>query len=218
MTEAVNRRPLKTRQRAWAHTLARLFVRFGMTPNQMSLASIVCAALAGGAYLSPAAFSGAVPRVFLSVVALFAAAALIQLRLLANMLDGLMAVEEKGGKAPTGVIYNELPDRIADAIILVAAGYACGWAWLGWLAALLAALTAYVRALGGSLGFDQDFSGPMAKPHRMFAMTVGTVAAACLPGWPILALALAIVAAGTAATVVRRTVRLARQLTQASHA
>jgi hypothetical protein len=143
---------------------------------------------------------------------------LIQLRLLANMLDGLMAVEEKGGRAPTGVIYNELPDRVADAIILVAAGYACGWAWLGWLAALLAALTAYVRALGGSLGFDEDFSGPMAKPHRMFAMTVGTVAAACLPGRPILALVLAIVAAGTAATVVRRTVRLARRLTQASHA
>ena len=155
--------------------------------------------------------------VFFSGACLVAAALFIQLRLLANMLDGLMAVEE-GKKTATGVIYNELPDRVADAIILVAAGYSCGWPALGWLAALLAAITAYVRTLGGSLGFPQDFSGPMAKPHRMFVMTVATVLAAFLPGWPILALGLAIVALGAAATVARRTRRLADKLAQAPDA
>lgn len=213
MTDSPNRRPLKTRERAWPHTLARFFVRLGMTPNQMSVASVGCAALSAVAYLA----SGRLGGVLLSGACLVAAALLIQLRLLANLLDGLMAVEE-GKRTATGVIYNELPDRVADAIILVAAGYASGWPALGWLAALLAAITAYVRTFGGSLGFRQDFSGPMAKPHRMFAMTVATVVAALLPGWPILALGLAIVALGAAATVVRRTHRLADMLAQGPHA
>jgi hypothetical protein len=214
MTDAVNRRPLKTRQRAWAHALARFFLRCGVTPNQMSVASIGWATLCGAAYL----LSARNPSPLWAGVDLIAAAVFIQLRLLANMLDGLMAVDERGGKAPAGVLYNEMPDRAADAIILVAAGYACGWAWLGWLSALLATATAYVRALGGSLGYPEDFSGPMAKPHRMFAMTVGTAAAAFLPAWPVLAIALAVVAAGAAVTVASRTWRLARRLREARHA
>ena len=48
------------------------------------------------------------------------AAAGIQLRLGANMLDGLVAVEEGKG-APTGAHYNEAPDRVEDALLLVAA-------------------------------------------------------------------------------------------------
>jgi hypothetical protein len=34
---------------------------------------------------------------------------------------------------------------------------------LGWLAALLACGTAYVRVLGGALGAAQDFCGPQAS-------------------------------------------------------
>ena len=45
--------------------------------------------------------------------------------------------------------------------------------WLGWLGALAAAVTAYIRVLGGSLGLPQDFRGPLAKPHRMVVMTSG---------------------------------------------
>lgn len=51
---------------------------------------------------------------------------------------------------------NEFPDRIADTLPLVPLGYAAGLPWLGWLAALLAALTAYVRVFGGALGLAQD--------------------------------------------------------------
>ena len=48
-----------------------------------------------------------------------------------NMMDGLVAVEGQRG-SPTGALYNELPDRIQDALLLVAAGYAAGSDWLGW--------------------------------------------------------------------------------------
>jgi phosphatidylglycerophosphate synthase len=135
------------------------------------------------------------------------------------MLDGLLAVEGHLG-SPAGEIWNDLPDRIADPLILVGAGLAVrslpGGLTLGWLAAPLALLTAYVRVLGGSVGLPQSFAGPMAKPHRMFAITVGCVGSAvesALERPPrILYLALALVVAGSAATAVRRTVRIVRQL------
>src|SRR3546814_18583079 len=74
---------------------------------------------------------------------------------------------EHARKTPTGVLYNEVPDRVADSLFLVALGYAAGMPWCGWLAALLAALTAYIRTLGGTVLGSQDFRGPMAKPPRM---------------------------------------------------
>ena len=107
---------------------------------------------------------------------LLACAAGIQLRLLCNLLDGMVAIEG-GRKSKVGALYNEVPDRVADSLFIVALGYAIGVPWLGWLGALGAAVTAYVRVLGGTFGLAQDFRGPMAKPHRMATMTV-----ACLLG------------------------------------
>ena len=103
---------------------------------------------------------------------LLAGAACVQLRLLCNMLDGMVAIEG-GKKSKVGALYNEVPDRVADSLFLVALGYAIGIPWLGWLAALAAAVTAYIRVLGGTLGLEQDFRGPQAKPHRMAVMTAG---------------------------------------------
>jgi phosphatidylglycerophosphate synthase len=77
---------------------------------------------------------------------LLVGAAAVQLRLLCNLLDGLVAIEGGRGSA-TGELFNELPDRVSDVLALVAAGYAVTWvAWapeLGWAAALAAVLTAY---------------------------------------------------------------------------
>src|SRR5262245_10106565 len=146
-----NRRPIKARQQAWVHWLAHVLVAFSMSPNQMSAASVVVAALGAAAY------GGAATAPSVRAACLVATAVFIQLRLLANLLDGLMAVEE-GKKTPTGVLYNEFPDRIADTVLLVATGYASGWPVLGWLAAVLAIATAYLRAFGGSLGYEQEFS------------------------------------------------------------
>lgn len=206
MDHQEDRRPLATRQHKWAHSLARSLVNMGMTPNQMSLAGI-CFAISGAA-----AYVGCIDATDpLRACLLVLAALCIQLRLLANMLDGLMAVEE-GKKTATGAIYNELPDRLADVLFLAAAGYAADMPSLGWLAAVLAILTAYVRALGGSLGCKQDFCGPMAKPHRMFVLTLGSLLAACFSVTPLLALTIGIIALGSALTLWRRTYRLARLL------
>jgi phosphatidylglycerophosphate synthase len=207
------RRPLKTRHRAWAQALARGLTRAGASPNAISIASVVFAALAGLCLWLTSRYDGS-SRVLLFL----AAAASIQLRLLCNMLDGMVAIEG-GRKTAYGDIFNDMPDRFADVVILVAAGYSLSFPWgreLGWLAAVLAVLSAYVRLLGGSLGVTQYFLGPMAKPHRMAVMTAACVLSTFEPmlHWQgeILALALAIIIVGTVVTLIRRTLRLVQDL------
>jgi phosphatidylglycerophosphate synthase len=171
-TSPDSRRPLASRSSGLAQRAVALLLKTSITPNQISLASIVVSALGAAALL----FAPHRPWLFL------AAALCVQLRLLCNLLDGMVAVE--GGRGtPVGGLYNEIPDRIADSLFLVAWGYACGLGWLGWLAALAAACTAYVRVLGGALGLKQDFRGPMAKQHRMALLTVVCLLAMAEAWW-----------------------------------
>lgn len=196
---SANRRPLKSRSTRWAGAASRAVLATGLSANQVSFLGIVIAALGAWALVE----ASTRPLLFL------AAAACIQLRLLANMLDGLVAVE--GGRGgPTGAIWNEFPDRIEDSLLLVAAGYAGELPWLGWVCALLAAVCAYVRLLGGTLGQPQDFSGPMAKPHRMATLTLGCLVATTWFGG--LQIALGVIAAGTAVTIARRLIGLSKAL------
>jgi len=187
-----------------------MLTRAGVAPNAISMASLVFA-IAAGLCLAWTARAEGLARQMLFL----AAAACIQIRLLCNMLDGMVAVE--GGKqSALGTLYNEIPDRIADSLFLVSVGYVVQLPWLGWCCALLAALTAYIRVLGGTVGLPQDFRGPMAKPHRMALLT-----AACLLGageralWGsqyTLTAGLVLIGVGTAATCWTRTLGVAREL------
>ena len=207
-----SRRPLKTRQSRWAQALAAWFARTGVTPNQISVASFAFAA-AGAACLVAAPRQTPVGQALLLV----GAAAGIQLRLLCNLLDGLVAVE--GGKrTPAGELFNDVPDRAADVALFAAAGYGVeSLAWgadLGWAAAAVALSTAYIRYIGATMGTGQIFIGPMAKQQRMFALTLACLAAAgeALAGLPdrAIAVALGVVVAGGLVTAVRRLRRIAR--------
>ncbi|HEY1172849.1 MAG TPA: CDP-alcohol phosphatidyltransferase family protein [Verrucomicrobiae bacterium] len=209
-----SRRPLKSRDTLWAGAAARLLIRCGLRPNTVSVLSIFFAALAGVAFwLAPQQIPSLQPWF------LFAAALNIQLRLLCNLFDGMIAIEG-GFKTKSGEIYNELPDRFADIFILVGAGYtSLTISWLhhvGWLAAALAVMTAYVRALGASTGAGQQFCGPMAKPHRMAAVTIASLldAFALWFGWSftLLPWCLVIVSIGCLITIFRRTSRIVRTL------
>ncbi len=216
MSELENRRPIKSRGADWAQALAKTLAGAGIAPDVISAGSVVFAA-AGAASLVISSLALDHRRSF----ALIAAAACVQGRLICNLLDGMVAVEYARGSS-AGPIWNELPDRIADLLLLVGAGYAgamLGQPYaepLGWLAGALAVLTAYVRELGRGLGQPADFSGPMAKPHRMAALTAACVLSALEPLWggrgQVLLIALAVIAAGAAWTVVRRVSHLAAGL------
>ena len=208
------RRPISSRDSRWATAVAGSLARRGVRPNVISVASAVFAAFAG-VCLWFAGYTGKadVPWLFLG------AALLMQLRLLCNLFDGMVAIEG-GFKTKSGEIFNELPDRFADAFILVGAGYSLAVSdWmplLGWLDAVLAVLTAYVRALGASAGAAQQFCGPMAKQHRMAVMTLACVGSAAF-AWlnvefPLMPWALALIATGCVATVFRRAHRIVQEL------
>lgn len=210
------RRPLKVRDLGLAKSIASGLSRKNITPNQISILSVVFAMLGAGCLLASGWYSG-IP----SMVLLLLAATVIQLRLLCNLFDGMVAVE--GGKStPSGELFNDIPDRIADPLLLVAAGYAVSSpAWvaeLGWCAGLLSVMTAYVRTLSASIGAPVNFAGPMAKQHRMAVLTVACVVAAAealLSGtqWALL-LALLVIVIGSVMTAVRRSVTAWRFLEQ----
>ena len=196
-----DRRPLRVRGAGWAQGIARGLARLGMSPNQISVASVIFAAagavcmLAGGWWL-------------------IGAAACIQGRLLCNLFDGMVAIEHDRA-TPLGSVYNEFPDRIADSILLAACGYAVALPELGWMAALAAALTAYVRVFGASCGLGHDFRGPMAKQHRMALLTCACIATPLLPfGVQPLAFTLAGIAVLSLVTCITRTLHLCRRLKQ----
>jgi phosphatidylglycerophosphate synthase len=218
MENPENRRPLKSRSSAWAGRAAALLARAGVSPNLISAMSVVFG-MAGAACFVLSGTAGDAHRAMLLIGAAFS----IQLRLVCNLLDGMVAVEHARGSS-AGPIWNELPDRFADVFFLAGAGYAAelsglhGAAMIGWLAAIGAVATAYVRELGRGLGFPADFSGPMAKPQRMALLTLACVVAAVEPLWgwrgQTLLAALALIVVGTLLTIARRTRTLARRLAQ----
>lgn len=200
--KTLNRRVLKVRDARYAKKIASWLSGKSVTPNQISLASI------GFAALSAVCFS--VWR-DTSVIMPLLAALFIQMRLLCNLFDGMVAVEGKKSTA-SGELFNDVPDRAADVLILVAAGYSImGVSWggeLGWFVGVLAVLTAYVRTLTTSMGVPADFQGPMAKQHRMALLTAGCILASLeqvfFDSNNIILLVLLVMATGCMFTLYRR--------------
>lgn len=201
-----DRRPIASRETGWARGLTRALAKTSITPNQISIASMGFAALAGLALCFGATSDG-----WVRIALLLLAALCCQLRLICNLLDGLVAVEAGKG-SPDGAFWNEAPDRVSDILILVGIGYGIGLAALGWAAGTLAVATAYVRELGRATTGENDFSGPMAKPHRMAVVTIAAILAAFWYTTLILQIALWIVALGTVITIMRRSYRMIAHL------
>ncbi|PIE42178.1 MAG: CDP-diacylglycerol--glycerol-3-phosphate 3-phosphatidyltransferase [Gammaproteobacteria bacterium] len=197
-----SRRELKVRQQGWVRTVTKKLVATHITPNQISLSSLGFSALAAGCFYL---FSITLDWYWLILAPIF-----VQIRLLCNLFDGLVAVE--GGKGtPSGELFNDIPDRFADIMILIAVGYATllpsGIYW-GWIAGVLAILTAYVRTLSACLGAPMSFVGPMAKQHRMAVVTVSSLLAIVedmlLNSHYVLYIALVVIALGSLFTCYRR--------------
>jgi phosphatidylglycerophosphate synthase len=214
-----DRRPLKVRRAGFWIPLASRLRSAGVTPNTVSLIGLAVGVLSG-VLLAATRFvdPGILQRILWLISALC-----ILLRGGCNVLDGIIAVETGCG-SPTGTLWNEVPDRISDVATLLGAGYAAGGApVLGWLAAVIAVLIAYVRAQCRVAGAPMDFAGPMAKPMRMLFVSLAALwAGLAPPAWQpgegaadeggLLAMALALIIAGGIITIMRRLHRAARYL------
>ncbi len=208
METAPDRRPIAARNLRPVVAMAGWLVARRASPDAISLVGMAAAVLAGLAFALTREAPGA-GRAFW-----IAGAVLVQVRLMANLLDGMVAIG-RGVASPLGELFNEVPDRVSDTAVLVGVGWAAGSVALGLAAALAAMATAYIRAVGKGVGLPSDFSGPMAKQQRMALVTVLAVACAVLPaawmaGWP--ARALWIMTALALETAVRRLIRQVRAL------
>lgn len=218
---AVERRPIAARRLPVFIAMSRWLARASVSPNAISVIGMVACVLAGGCFWATATQTLGEWHRWLFVLG----ASLVQLRLLCNMLDGMVAIE--GGRtSAVGELYNEIPDRVSDIATLVGFGYALhSSVELGLLSAVLAVLTAYVRAAGKVAGAPQDYRGPMAKQQRMFTITVTSVFLALAPEtWrsvgPIAgvgtvglaSLALGVICVGCVVTCVRRVLGAASAL------
>lgn len=206
MQEIEGRRPLKVRASGAAQGIAKWLSNKNITPNQISIISVVFAVLAALCLFVLPDAQGYQQWVLPVLAAFF-----IQCRLLCNLFDGMVAVEGEKGTA-SGELFNDIPDRIADPLILVAAGFAANageWAIvMGWLAGILAVMTAYVRTLAVSIGAPSNFRGPMAKQHRMALMTTACLLSTIEPllwtqGYAFF-VALILVVAGCIVTLILR--------------
>ncbi|QDT96352.1 CDP-alcohol phosphatidyltransferase family protein [Gimesia aquarii] len=211
MSDLNARRPLKVRDVKIVNTFARYLSGKKITPNQISVTSVVFAAFSAGCFLLFARYQY---WWLLILAGLF-----IQCRLLCNLFDGMVAVE--GGKSTkSGELFNDIPDRVADPLILVCAGYAIHvvsyGGELGWCAGLLAVMTAYIRTLSASIGAPVDFKGPMAKQHRMAVLTFACIFAALEIVFRqtdyTLLIALTLISLGCVITCIRRTISAYRFL------
>lgn len=209
-------RPIASREHALSKIVAGWLANTGLSPNAISIAGMVCAILGGVALGLTSVVSPAWPLFLFGGL-------MMQMRLLANMFDGMVAIQTAKA-SPVGALYNEIPDRVSDAAFFIGMGYALGGcSELGYLAAILAIMTAYIRSEGKVAGAHQEFCGPLAKPERMGLSTAAAVLAAITPttwlpkfdwapGAEIMAGTLLLIAVGSFATCLRRLGKIASAL------
>lgn len=115
------------------------------------------------------------------------------------------------------VFFEELPERVSDAVTLIGLGFATqSNSWLGLAAALGAIFSAYVRSFGVARGADEKATriGPMTRSHRLtlvlvtsIMMTIGVSPADEL-GVTIPQAALGLIIIGCTATILIRLVKI----------
>lgn len=172
--ESSSRRPIASRDSGWARRTAAWMAAKNVSPNFISILSIVFAGVSLLAFFL--AYRAGQPDIWMMLLAIVG----IQGRLIMNLLDGMVAVEHNK-KSAVGGIFNEVPDRVSDTLTLFGVGLMAKTMPYGmdlaYLAIALSIATAYIRTLGASLSCGHHFLGPMAKQHRMALISAGCIMA-----------------------------------------
>lgn len=196
------RRPIANAFRRTARGAVAFCVRRHIHPDVISYLSVAASALAAVLFWHSSSSSWF----------LFAAPFFCYVRLWLNMLDGMVAIASQQA-TPRGEILNDLPDRISDVLIFAGVAHSgLGTSYLGYWAAILAVLTAYVGTLGQAVGVQREFSGVMAKPWRMVVLHAGAWSAWATGGAGIIDWTCAVVIAGCMQTIAVRLRRILKAL------
>jgi phosphatidylglycerophosphate synthase len=199
--QSKDRRPIPAREAQLSQKAAKFLVHTGISANTISILSIVFGLGAGLSFVMTA--NSITSRLWWALAAIF-----IMLRLTANMLDGMVAIE-KGETSIVGELFNEVPDRISDVVTFIGAGFALHSSpHLGYAAAILSLFIAYIRAMGNHMNVIGLFMGPMNKQQRMFSLIAAciyySIAPAAWQAFPLMIWVLWAVNLGAILTIARR--------------
>jgi phosphatidylglycerophosphate synthase len=170
----------------------------GLSPNQISLISLLFSVMAFVAYyLSPGREE-----------MLYLAALMISLNALFDAIDGALA-RRIGRAGPRGDFLDHVVDRYADMMILLGiifAGYA-PWQ-IGLLAVVGVMLTSYIGTEAQALKLGRYYGGMMGRADRLVLIFLATVANAIYPnqvgGLPILGWVVAMTMVSSHLTALQR--------------
>jgi len=152
--------------------LGRVCLRFGLTPNALTLISLIIGGFAGYATARGAFFGGV---------------ALIVLMGVADMLDG--ATARAGGLAsPYGTVLDHVTDRYAEFMILLgvmlSGAVAPGWAMFTLFGMVMAS---YVRARAESTGLVASANvGFAGRQEKLALLCLGMLAQPLFPSFDLL--------------------------------
>jgi archaetidylinositol phosphate synthase len=148
-----------------------LFVRLGLTPNQVSVLAVVLAGAAGVAF----ALGGSNPLFYLlGAVFVFFNGAL-------DVLDGELA-RELGTDSPAGDLLDHVLDRYADILLLVGLAAGSGRYALGLAAVTGVLMTSYLGTQAQAVGLDRVYGGLVGRADRLVIIGLGAAAAAFVTG------------------------------------
>jgi phosphatidylglycerophosphate synthase len=153
---------------SFVRTMARFLANRGISPNLLSLLSLVFAALAG--VLFGLSGRSTPSNLFLSVAVVF-----VCLNAILDGLDGLVA-RERGNASRKGDFLDHVVDRYSDVFIIggiVFGGYA-DWR-IGVVALIGVLLSSYMGTQAQAVGLSRMYGGLLGRADRMILIIAATV-------------------------------------------
>lgn len=178
--------------------LADFFIRYEVSPNAVSIISLICAFFAGVSfYYSPAS------REFILLAGI-----LVILNSIFDALDGVIA--RKSNKAtPRGDFLDHVIDRYSDVFIICSIFFAGYASWQIGVAAIVGVLlTSYLGTQAQALNLGRYYGGIMGRADRLVVIILAAFGNFAFPvliaGFSILGWAVILIAVTSHVTAVQR--------------
>ncbi len=157
---------LRSRSRAIAEPIASAAERAGITPNQLSVLSLLFAASSAVFYYLSSSRG----------ILLHLAAVMVFLTALTDMADGALA-RKTGSADRKGDFLDHVIDRYADVLMLTGIVFAGYVPWqIGFLAVIGVLLTSYIGTQAQAINFVRYYGGMVGRADRLMMVIVATIA------------------------------------------
>jgi CDP-diacylglycerol---glycerol-3-phosphate 3-phosphatidyltransferase len=186
--------------------LAEFFVRYEVSPDSVSIASLICAFFAGLSF-----YYSSASRDFILLAGI-----LVVLNSIFDALDGVIA--RKSNRAtPRGDFLDHVIDRYSDVFIICSIFFADYVSWQIGVAAIVGVLlTSYLGTQAQALNLGRYYGGVMGRADRLVVIILAAFGTFAFPmsiaGFSILGWAIILIAITSHITAVQRIVYIWKNL------